>query len=475
MKLEQVWQTKINRYRRKLFAAIWLMEQCRYGAAALLLAGGIILLLRLFLLEKLLLPCVAGIALAAFFAAFFRAFRKLPSREKLFHYLCSSFEGGGVVLSAFECTNSFSEKFPLPPDFPKLKYLTLRRDLGALLGGMCFCAGMFFLPLQRETLPQKPQALDLTGEKEKLALALDAMKKMGAKAEEKALPLEKELEEAIRNADPHAPGRTYELLQALNKRINHDLAVENAAQTKLLRQLESLQQSAGILSREGLKNDEAARQFSELLQKLAKENPALAEALKKGSFNGANLGKKELSQLAKELKTDVEKLKRSLENLQQFCENSTPEKKEDSSARSLQELEEFLKENVPGCDDLIESLTNRENNGAPGEGMDRGGEGDEPGSGGVSRGRGDAVLEFSGHTPDFGAKMVDRKMRSSLPGEKKNSTALGTFTSAPEAETVKITPGGGVLNTAAGSAARQESAIHPAHRKAVKRYFERKE
>ena len=47
------------------------MEQCRYGAVALLLAGGSILLLRLFLWEKLLLPCVAGIALAAFFAAFF--------------------------------------------------------------------------------------------------------------------------------------------------------------------------------------------------------------------------------------------------------------------------------------------------------------------------------------------------------------------------------------------------------------------
>ena len=451
------------------------MEQCRYGAGALFFAGGAFLLLRFFHPEKSLLPCGAGIAAAAFLIALCRSFFLLPSREKLFHYLCSSFEGGGIVLSAFECKGTLPENLPLPPDFPKVKYLTLRRDLGGLLGGMCFCAGMLFFPVQRETLPEKTRALDLTREKEKLALALEAMKKMGAKAEEKALPLQKELEEAVLNADPNAPGRTYELLQALNKRINHDLAVESAAQTKLLRQLEALQQSAGILSREGLKNDEAARQFNQLLKKLAKENPLLAEALKKGSFKGENLSQKELSQLAKELKTDVETLKRSLENIQQFCENPAPGK-EGSAAQSMQELEEFLKENVPGCDDLIESLTNRENNGAPGEGMEScGGEGNEPGSGGVSRGRGDAVLEFSNHTPDFGAKMVDRKVQSSLPGEKKNSTALGTFTSDPEAANVKMSSQGGVLNTAAGSAARQESAIHPAHRKAVKRYFERKE
>jgi hypothetical protein len=162
-------------------------------------------------------------------------------------------------------------------------------------------------------------------------------------------------------------------------------------------------------------------------------------------------------------------MSRHLENPSQCSEAELQEARE--------ELANFIKENVPGCDDLIESLTNRDNNGEPGPqgggGQYGDGSGSSEGSGGAGRGRGDALLEFSGYTPEYGAKRVDKKITPHLPGNKKESTVLGRFAADTEQKEEKYTVKAGTLQTGGGEAGFQESTLHPAHRRAVRRYFEK--
>ena len=84
-------------------------------------------------------------------------------------------------------------------------------------------------------------------------------------------------------------------------------------------------------------------------------------------------------------------------------------------------------------------------------------------------------LQFSRvqFTPDYGAQRKDKKVRSHLPGERHNSSRLGSFAVDAEQKEEKSTLKGGQLQTRSSHAGFQQSTLHPAHRKAVKRYFEK--
>lgn len=450
------------------------MEMCRWSTVAFLVSGAIFLALRFCKIpvSSFSVPGVAGCLGAALLTAYFRTRYKLPDEERLTIFLSSLVPGGGVVLSAAEC-GTFPERFPPLPELPKLRFEKMPLLLGALLASILFAAGALYVPLSPPRQQPAPKTLDLKDEAEKISDALNTLRRSGPEGEKRALPLQKELEETLQKADPAAPGRSYELLHELNKRLHNELAREHERSAQMFRQMAALQNALSALESKG-KAKEHAQSFSKVLKEMAKKNPHLAAALQKGGFEGANLTAEELKRLADTLGKDAAKLKKNLEDMSKYTEFPN------SCAADLQaaqeELENFIKENVPGCDDLIESLTNRDNNGEPGM-QNSGGQGNNgsgtPGAGGVGRGRGDAVLEFSGFTPEYGAKRVDKKVKSHLPGNKKESSVLGRFAVDMEQKEEKYTVKGGTLQTKGGFAGFQESDIHPAHRRAVREYFEK--
>lgn len=450
------------------------MEMCRWSTVAFLVSGAVFLAFR-FCKTTETAYFVFGAAVcfgAALLTAYFRARYKLPDEERLTVFLSSLVPGGGVVLSAAECGTS-PERFPALPELPKLRFEKIPLLFGALFASILFAAGALYVPLSLPRQPDTPKTLDLKDEAEKISDGLNALRRSSPEGEKKALPLQKELEETLQKADPAAPGRSYELLHELNKRLRSELTKEHERSARMFRQVAALQKALSVLESQG-KTQEHAQSFSKVLKEMAKKNPHLAAALQKGGFEGANLTVQELKRLGDTLGKDAAKLKKNLEDMSKYTESPN------SCAADLQaaqeELENFIKENVPGCDDLIESLTNRDNNGEPGmqNGGSQGTDGSgAPGSGGVGRGRGDAVLEFSGFTPEYGAKRVDKKVKSHLPGNKKESSVLGRFTVDMEQKEEKYTVKGGTLQTKGGSAGFQESDIHPAHRRAVREYFEK--
>ena len=469
--LEKKWNNEIRRYRRRLFCRIFLMAQIRYGSGALLVSGVFFLIFRLFAAKNnsLFLPAAllpAGLSSAA---ALCFAVRKCPAVSALRTAFAALTPEGGRVLSFFETRD---EKFaPLPelPPFPRVSYLTCRRDLLLLLAAAFFGTATLFVPVKSDFSPVSPAVLDVKDEKENLSRSLETLKELSPKGTEKALALQKELEEAVRRADPASPGRTYELLQELNRRTRQELAQESSQSTQLMDQLNALRQLAENVS----KDKSSSEKFTQLLKELAGKNPALADSLKKGNFNGRSLSPEEIKKLASSLKTEADRLKKALEDMSCYSETAHSGKKSDPAA-SRQELKEFLKNNVPGSDDMIEALTNR-SDACPGNGTGSG-TSDGPGQGGPARGGGSAPLEFSNIPVEMDTKMVDRKAVPAKPGFLKDSTVLGRFASGFSPKPANAaTPRAGTLQNGPARTAFQESAIHPAHRRAVRRYFERKE
>ena len=90
----------------------------------------------------------------------------------------------------------------------------------------------------------------------------------------------------------------------------------------------------------------------------------------------------------------------------------------------------------------------------------------------AARGGGSAVLEYSGYTVDYGARYTDRKVTSPESGGKEGSKVLGRFLSEVPSDGKLHTVKGGALRAPSGNRTFHESTIHPAHRRAVRKYFE---
>ena len=462
----------MRKFRRKVFDLLFLGALCRCAAVSFFIAGAVTALLRIFRGSEVpfCAAVAAGLFLAAFPAAFVLARKRLPSEEGVLAFLASRTPGGAVVLSAQECGNA---PWPLPPvpSEPSLRLSRAGRKAAFLLAGACFCAGTLFFPVPEEEPEKTPGTLDLKDEAEKITAQAELLQKEPIGKKEKSAAFLNELEEILRQAESTAPGRSYEMLQELQQKLRGEMVSGIRESSRTVRRMEALEQLARTLSGKGKPGGAAAKeQFSQLLKTLSAKDPRLAESLRNGKFDGSGLNRETLEKLAESLKTDREKLKRQLENLCNKCgEKSSGASADPAAAR--EELEQFLKENVPGCDELLESLTNREGEGNGGN--SGGGADGEAGAGGVSRGRGDAVLELSGKTEEYGAKRIDRALPGKGGDKGENSRRIGRFAVDTEQKEEASGPqAGGNLSTRAAKAGSKQNTVHPAHRKAVKRYFD---
>ena len=119
---------------------------------------------------------------------------------------------------------------------------------------------------------------------------------------------------------------------------------------------------------------------------------------------------------------------------------------------SAEALQQWLEENAPGASELSD---------AAGQGNGT------PGSGGISRGRGDALLNFTGETQDVGDKRRELMLENNTPGQ---SVSILEFATTPGEETAERARAG-KLSGAGQAAEHAETRILPSHRESVRRYF----
>ncbi|MFA7236622.1 MAG: hypothetical protein WC058_07145 [Phycisphaeraceae bacterium] len=96
-----------------------------------------------------------------------------------------------------------------------------------------------------------------------------------------------------------------------------------------------------------------------------------------------------------------------------------------------------------------------------------------PGSGGISRGRGDADLTWQNPRNTDNTSIQSHTLPPATLAAMKDSQQIGLSAGAPQQEETESSTGGALDATAAGGGEANTAVILPAHRNAVERYFQR--
>ena len=454
-------------FRRGLFRALfWRGFLPAFGAAAFL-AGGAVLGIRLaagYPRPGFLAAIVAAALLFALLRGALYARNRLPDSRRLLVWLDGASGCGGLLAASLETDPGAWRNSVAPPPSPRVT-VSAGRGLAVSAFGLLFLAGALFFPESAVT-GRVRRTLDLSPETAALEKKIELLEEESLMPEKELTDLKNGVAELKEKNDAANPARLFELFDALSRRVGlagdaaaSRLRDDREAQRMLAETLDAL----GALPPERISSSVSA-QLGELLRKLAGENPELAELLKRSGCDGP-LDPEAMKRLAEALRNSSGKLEKKLARLVEAklakpgcskpgCRGGC---KSCGSGGGDGELSEWLALNAPGADELGKTVTAC----LP------------PGNGGVSRGRGDAPLTFTGNTVGPGGKEVDL----ALAGESDpaRSMSVRQFAAAPNpAPDERREAAAGQLRGGDAQVERGENRIHPAHRAAVERYFKPK-
>ncbi len=376
-----------------------------------------------------------GVLLSAI-AALLTSRRRLPNWRQLLAWMDASQHGGGLFVTALE--TDLGEWRPAVPSATILpENPTWRPTLLPLVLSMAFLIGAQTIPISEKILP-KEHHLDVSDKVAELEEKVEFLEESSLIPEKTVEELKESLEDLSSQNDAKDPGKTYELLDAVAKRLEY----------------------AAGMAYEDLENEASAKEtlsvmLQEILDKHAKESKSLAE----------------LAELCDQLSLspeDMAKLMKEMPNQPQL------------SPEEIKKLIEKLKEQGKTARQLQGKLTEKGLSNGQGKDGKEGKEGEEmeamlmqmgmPGSGGISRGRGDALLDMSGKTEDFTGTYKEEKLEALM--NKEDSFLLDTQAIKPDVKPSDMEASqSGSLQSGDTQVRQNRSRIHPQHRDAIKEYF----
>ena len=499
------WKTPVNAFYNGIRNRIFLREATAFCAVALFLAGGGVLLWRMAFPEWPREAVIGGsvaLVFAAFAAAYIRAVRLSPPKRKLAIWLDANADCGGFLAAAMETDcSAWADRIKVPEtpeltiNFPAARFL-------ALLTGMVFFVAASLVDTDRG-FRTGPGTLDVHDEKEELESKLEILEQEPLVPQEEIEAAKEALDELVENSNAATPAKTFEAIEALRDltdalAANTSRALEHSAEN-----FERLSQTASALS--NLSTDvhgrnKAIEQLKQLAEQLAADDAALAEFLKQSGDNlASSMTPEQLQSLAEQFAEKADDLRERLEKLAQARRDQMQQNgqgqgqngqgqngqgqgsdtglaTESDYQNSAEALQQWLEENAPGASELAGAAG--QGQGQPGDGQGQPGDGqgqgqgsgqgaNTPGSGGISRGRGDALLNFTGHTQDVGDERHDLMLENDRPGQ---SVTIMEFATEPGKETAERARAGN-LSGSGQPAEHAETRILPSHRESVRRYF----
>ena len=476
-----------NGIRNRLF----LRESAAFCAAALFLAGGIVLAWRLFFPEwsrNAVILSSALLVAAALVGALFRAIRLTPPKRRLTVWLDAHSACGGFLAASLETDCSAWASQIKTPRSPKLSMEFPAARLTALLAAALFFAGAFLVKADNMG-PAGPGTLDVHEEQEELESKLEILEQEPLVPQEEIEAAKEALEELVENSSGTSPAKAFEGIEALRDLTDSLAASASRTLEHSAENFEKLSQTAAALA--NLPSDvpgrtKALEQLRQLAEQLAADDAALAEFLKQSGDNlAASMTPEQLQSLAEQLGEGAQDMRDRLEKLAQMRNDQMQQQggqgqgqgqgngqgqgqggetglaNDSDYENSAEALQQWLEENAPGASEL---------SGAAGQGQGQGqgnAQGNVPGSGGISRGRGDALLNFTGETQDVGDERRELMLENNTPGQ---SVSILEFATSPGEETSERARAGQLSGT--GQAAEHaETRILPSHRESVRRYF----
>jgi hypothetical protein len=341
----------VRRFRRRLAAVLSVKQTLSLATAWLFLWGTVVLALRAALgTERLpllwglagLVPCGA--------VALVTTRRRLPGLTVIRALVDQQSHSGGLVMAGAECSLGRWQQMLPEPRVPDLRWHG-RRAVLMLAAAAGFVLAAFLVPQRLAELGSGPR-LEVGKEVGKLAEQIEILKEEKIVEPGRAQDLEKQLDRVRQEARGRDPARTLEALDHLEsqtKKSAHEAAEAAGRQAEKLAQAQSL---AEALRQAGDQLDpklkaEVMAELTARAQKAAAEgdlaelDPALAEALQKGSLDA-----KELQKLSEALKEGKEGKGKRLERLARagLLDPEALQKLERASECKGEALAEYLKD-----------------------------------------------------------------------------------------------------------------------------------
>jgi hypothetical protein len=313
--------------------------------------------------------------------------------------------------------------------------------------------------------------MDVSKEVENLSAQLEALKESQIIEAPKADAFEQKLDQLGQDATGEDPAKTWEALDHLNDSIEkaaREAAEDAAARQERLAKAEVLAEGlmSGSDQLDSKTLSEAMQTLAKMTQGALKENEALAKdlspetqaALKSGSLKPENL--KELSKALSQNKSALDQKLSKLKQSGRFSGAINPNSLKggaQSNRRDNSGLSQFLNENAQKMS--VEEAVGKwcEN----------------PGKGGVDRGRGDAAMTWTNGTREKDAKFKEKILPPSAVDGLSDSQLVGLSATAPTVDQGGVVAHGALNATATGGGSAFTQTILPRHKDAVRRYFER--
>ncbi len=353
---------------------------------------------------------------------------------------------GGLLAASLECPiGKWAERIHVPNrlPLPSLPWSTIGWRLTA---GLAFAIIAMAVPVYRRAVSAPTPVMDISAETAALQEKLQALEEHQALPENLAEELRKELDKLQNDNDGRQAAQTLEQLEQLNGELEQAVTEMERRQAKAAETSEMLAELAELLqAHDGDAMQAAAlnRQFQELMQSMAAENPSLQDLMKTCCENGQMPSGKELAEALRRLGKPGDSQSGQRDN-------------------SQQSLRQWLQENAPeSCSGLCEMAEAAAKEGEEGE--------PDAEAVGVSRGRGDAPLDYTGLTADANGPRQDVGVEVDIDPEQ--SRLQGQFAVAPQAEETAAAPQAGTLSVGTGGLKHHERIIRPEHQAIVRKYF----
>ena len=426
-----------KKLRRRLWFARFRRDFLRLLVIVFFICGAVVLGIRLLSAPKLpwsiMFETTAVGVFIAIIIALLTSRRRLPDWRRLLAWMDAAQHGGGLYVTAMETDlGAWQPATPTADELPENP--PWKPAIAPLLLSIVFLIGAQLIPISEKVI-MKDHRLDVSDKVAEMEEKVDFLEESSLIPEKTAEELKESLEDLSTQNDAKDPGKTYELLDAVAKRLEYaaGMAYEN-------------------LETEAAAKEQFSAMLQEMLQKNAQESKSLAELAE--LCDHLSLSPEDMAKLMKEMPNQPQL---SPEEIQKLIEQL---KQQGKTARQLQaKLSE-------------KGLTQGKK---PGEG-----EGDEmaamlmqmgmPGNGGIDRGPGAAPLDMSGKTEDFTGTFKEEKLEALM--NKEDSFLLDTQAVKPDVKPTDMEAGrAGSLQGGDAAIRQNRGRIHPQHRNAIKEYF----
>lgn len=455
----------VNQFKHRLFVRCLLHRWC-VGAPIFLLAWGVAnLILRAAydIPALMLLNGLWGLLLFLMVTSLLE-WRRLPDHTVLTALIDQTNRMGGLLMSSERMdTSSWLTQRPAP-QCPQIRWRMGSKAAVCLLM-MLFTGATFFTPyyLNPNTLTNK---LEIGASAAELREKVSLLKEEALIQPDKADQLEQQLDRMEKNARANDPARAWETLDHLNDRIQAeaDKNVQNLTdQMAAVKRAENL--ALMLAHADQLQpsvRTQAMRALTQMLKDISQggdASPLLNNDQRMRALGNGASSSEQLASLSGNLQKFQKQMAERLKRLQASGMSTANWGKvpELASPPDDSGLEAFLKANAQNMTmaDISALCQN-------------------PGRGGVSRGRGDAVMTWKEPSSQEGSRFRDVTTPSAGFAGAQENQLLGVTLAPPSKGESEAPPKPGALNQAeAGSGAARLHKVRPRHKGPVRRYFDR--